>query len=941
MSESRSNLQWREILELAEAAVQRPQEERRSFLESRATSSDVVREALQLADEFEQTVDADDRVNTKIDHFIVLEHLGRGGMGDVYSARDLELERTVALKFISAEALGTDGAGERFIREARMASALNHPNIVIIHGVIRSGATVAIEMELIQGASLRGKGKEQNSAKEIVGIVQQIADALAAAHAAGIVHRDIKPENLMVRADGRVKVLDFGLARWVTRPDSDTFVSIPGLLSGTLRYMSPEQCRSETLTGASDIFSLGTVLYELATAKHPFEAQSAFDTMQAIVNTEPEPPSKLNASLPKDLESLILSMLAKDPAARPTAKEIAAKIEGLAMLPEAALVGAGSELVRRPKGRNKIWIGSGIALVIAAGLLAWRLNPSVPREPALEQITSLIPENRATAAAISPDGAFTAYANVDGIFLRSNQSGESKPLGGPQHFIAYQLSWAAESTKVIASEISELGTEPSIWAIPVDGSAPQELHKEARNGVPSPDGKKIAFISTDRASIRLAGANGEGAKAIVPSNGTDTYMYLFWSADGRRLMFQRRTYSNKDLGFVSLDRYYRRSLDSIDLKTGKVSLLLPDFWFESARALSDGRILFLKTAKPGSDISNELSAAKVDPSTGALRGPPTDLPWPSLPGADRLSSMSASSEGKRVVVLRGTAQNAVFVADIDRSGPRFTNAKRLTLDDKSNYPHAWTPDSTAVIFESNRNGSWDLFQQRIDKRTPEVIIGTPLQWEVLPQLSPDGRSVLYAAGTSTLEGRPFTLMRVPVEGGTPQEIPIGGPLDEFRCNFGSNCVLRTTVGREHFAFHELDPVAGIGRELARTRWDTPVVGDWALSPDGSQIAIPNHDPQSAKIRILNLRSKHNEPAEIELDLNSLSDMSGLTWAPDGKGWFVNVLTAVGPRMVFVDRNGNLTSMGDIRGWAVPSPDGHRVAYLNHIVAANAWMAELR
>ena len=198
-------------------------------------------------------------------------------MGEVFSAQDTELGRTVALKFLLPDAFESSSTVESFIREAKAASSLNHPNIVTVHEVIRSESSRAIVMELVEGASLRELCGSAQPIDLVIRTGQQIANALAEAHVHGIVHRDVKPENIMVRGDGYVKVLDFGLARQMA---VDTAGS--GLPAGTLRYMSPEQIRGEPLTGASDVFSLGLTLYELLTGSHPFESSSAFETAVAI-----------------------------------------------------------------------------------------------------------------------------------------------------------------------------------------------------------------------------------------------------------------------------------------------------------------------------------------------------------------------------------------------------------------------------------------------------------------------------------------------------------------------------------------------------------------------------------------------------------------------------------------------------------------------------------
>ena len=936
MAAGLSDDQWRNILDLANAAVNYPKSERIAFLEASGSNPDVIRQVLILTEAFEQPAFSTDRVGTKVGHFLITEHLGHGGMGDVYAARDLELERIVALKFLNPESLGLEGAGERFIREARTASALNHPNIVTIHEVLRSDTTVAIVMELVEGVPLSQLRGTPVPARRLIGIARQIADALAAAHATGVVHRDLKPENVMVRPDGRVKVLDFGLARRLGgENEKRSATTVSDVFAGTWRYMSPEQVMGETLTGASDVFALGLVLYELAAGRHPFQAASPFETLQAIAGEEAAPPSELNPQLSEGLESLIIGMLAKDPASRPAARTIA---DVLAEWDTGRVDSHTQDAFRLPRTRRtKAMIAVTVALLAALAAILWIFFRPQNHRPGLYQVTSLVPENRATAAAISPDGVYTAYANVDGIFVRTNQTGETDPLRAPKDFLADQLLWFVGGTKLVASGFSPTTNQHSIWSISMTGAEPRQLRTDARNGIPSPDGTRLAFISGDRSAIWTVTATGEGTRPVISGPAGDTFSCLVWTADGRHLGLQRRHYSgNQDLGIVPQDRFYKRSLEFVDVETGKLTASLPDVWIESAVSLSDGRILFLRLKKPGSNEGSEIWAVKMDSSNGSLRGSPSKLVDVALGARDRIYSLTATSDGKRLMVIRRTNQDAVFVADFSPSPPQFIGAYRLTLEQRSNFPHAWTADSSTVIFESDRNGSWDIFKQRIDQRTAEPIIATPRTWEVLPQLAPDGQSILYEVGLLDHQGPPYTLMRISVKGGTPEVVPIGGPVDEFRCAYGARCVLRTTTDRQHYIFYELDPVHGVGRELARTAWLPSYLGDWTLSPDGSEVAIPNHDFRSAKIRIVSWKG---HPSERELNIAGLTDLSELGWTADGNGWFVTVETSIGTRMDYVQQDGRLFPLGDIQGWAVPSPNGRKVAYLNKISASNAWIIE--
>jgi serine/threonine protein kinase/predicted ATPase len=262
----------------------------------------------------------------------VLGLLGRGGMGMVYKARQHSLDRPVALKFLPEGCARDPGWLARFRREARTASALNHPHICTIYDTGESAGQPFLSMELVQGQTLQALVGQRRSVVELARLLGQAARALAAAHAAGVVHRDIKPANLMVRDDGIVKVLDFGLARRLPTSEAQGSVprgksTTPGTRAGTLLYMSPEQARAEPVDAATDIFSLGLVLYELATGQHPFGADSEVGVLHAIVAQTPVPPSRLNPEVPAALEALILHMLAKDSRLRPTAVEVAAALE--------------------------------------------------------------------------------------------------------------------------------------------------------------------------------------------------------------------------------------------------------------------------------------------------------------------------------------------------------------------------------------------------------------------------------------------------------------------------------------------------------------------------------------------------------------------------------------------------------------------------------------
>jgi serine/threonine protein kinase len=238
-----------------------------------------------------------------VSHYTIIKKLGRGGMGEVYLAQDTRLDRKVAVKFLPAEAAADEGARQRLLREAKTAATLDHANICAIYEVGEEGRHSFIVLQYIEGETLAARLKRQPpDIPELHAIAAQVAEALAEAHARGIIHRDIKPENIMLTPRTQVKVLDFGLAKVLGAPsaageETMSMFSTPGMLMGTVPYMSPEQVRGEVLDCRSDIFSFGTVLYEMFSGRRPFQAQSTAEIMSAILTAEPPPIRRLGFDL--------------------------------------------------------------------------------------------------------------------------------------------------------------------------------------------------------------------------------------------------------------------------------------------------------------------------------------------------------------------------------------------------------------------------------------------------------------------------------------------------------------------------------------------------------------------------------------------------------------------------------------------------------------------
>src|SRR5579884_520093 len=433
--------QWRAVWKLYQSGSSLSHDRLLSFVDS-ATDDPQVRDAVLAMFDPAQTSGGLDRIGQKIGRYVVIGRLGHGGMGEVYAARDPDLDRSVAVKLLLAS------VADRSIHEARAASALNHPNIVTVYEVIPAASGVAIVMELVDGMALRHLCGSQLPVDQAAHLGEQIARALAAAHARGIVHCDIKPENLMVRLDGFIKVLDFGLSR-----DLGFTASTSARAAGTLRYMSPEQSRGEAPTPESDVFSLGIVLYELTTGTHPFASESIFDVLQSLNHGEPVAPSSLNGFVPVEISALILATLSKDPRQRPTAAEVARALEsrrysspaGTAKSARGGLpVGdAGTKRKNGNRGRALSWSVAAAAVVVAiiAVQAAWRATrhaslPLARFSIELPQFSLLSQEIMpGSGVALSPDGRRIVYTGraTDGtvaLYTRTLDREQVTPLPG-------------------------------------------------------------------------------------------------------------------------------------------------------------------------------------------------------------------------------------------------------------------------------------------------------------------------------------------------------------------------------------------------------------------------------------------------------------------------------------------------------------------------------
>ncbi len=490
-----SDEQWREVLRLAEEAAALPAGERKAFLESSGAVPEIVAEALTLTGDFSSVAEMPSGAGARIGKFEITGSLGRGGMGTVYAARDTELGRRVALKFLTPDSTVHREAPRKFLREAQTASALNHPNIVTIHEVVRSGSSIAIVMELVEGLSLRQICRERVPVEKAIDMGRQIARALAAAHSIGITHRDVKPENIILRDDGCIKVLDFGLAR---QPGS-LHHSTESVQAGTLRYMSPEQARNETLTSATDVFSFGLVLHELLTGQHAFPANTPLETAHAILVKEPS--GDLPREIPAELNRLVHAMLSKAPADRPSAEAVASQLDKLL-----ALLREPREEARRTRSFGPgSWIAALLALVVVGSVVVWlargKRDAAELRDLTVRPLTSQA--GWELAPALSPDGeaiAFTWSAKLDGqreIYVKRDKEAEPRQLTTSTTGQIGYLVWSPDQTR-IAFKRQFVDRGGAIYSIGEGGGEEHKIvdlaNADSSSSIDwSPDGKLLAF----------------------------------------------------------------------------------------------------------------------------------------------------------------------------------------------------------------------------------------------------------------------------------------------------------------------------------------------------------------------------------------------------------------------------------------------------------------